>query len=389
MIARSTFLGGATALAASALARPARAAFGDQTMAPVTTLGVVAPFTGNDVRLGEQIGNGVRAAIDDANSRRGSLDRIYAIRTFDDQNQLASGIVNAQFACDDQGVSCVIGHLSGTITDTALRTYALAGMPVIIPASTLDRLTSHNYPYVWRLTTKDSTEGRLCARTLGSLLKPKQVVVLSQDGDYGYDVAIGAQQQLDADKIPAKAFGFAWDKPNFAAVAKETLAQAPDAIFLAGLVRDMGPVVPALRTAGYNGAFYASQGFFDSETIAKYGADVEGLVVSSSMPPLALAPSVFRIRADFESKYGEMTPLSTFSYAAAQMAIAACKRVGAGDRVAAARALAMPYAYDTVIGTVQFLPGGDPLDPNVYFYTVAGGKWKYVRSAHPSTFVLK
>ncbi len=389
MIGRGTFLGGASALAAGALARSASAAFGDQAMNAVTTFGVVAPFTGDDLRLGEQIGNGVRAAIDQANLMRGPLDRVFAMRTFDDQNTLATAIVNAQFACDDASIACVIGHLSGTITDAVLRTYALAGMPIIVPAATFDRITSHNYPYVYRLTTKDSTEGRLAAKTFGAEVKPKQAVVLSQDGDYGYDVAIGAVQQLDADKIPVKAFTFSWDKADFAAIARQTVALAPDVVFLAGLARDMGPILPALRAAGYKGPFYASQGFFDQRTILKYGADAEGLTASSSMPPLALAPSAFRFLTDFESRYGQMSPLSAFSYAATQIAIAACRRVGAADRAAAARSLALPYAYDTIAGTFQFAPGGDPSDPNVYFYTVTGGKWKYAHAARPSTFVLK
>ena len=389
MIGRGRFLGGASALAAGTLARSAGASLLDQNLAAVTTIGVVAPLTGKDLRFGEQIGDGVRAAIDDTNQRRGSLDRIFAMRTFDDENALATGIVNAQFACDDASITCVIGHLSGSITDVALRTYALAGLPVIVPASSFDRLTSHNYPYVYRLATKDSTEGRLAAKTFTAQLKPKQAVVLSQDGDYGYDVALGAVQQLDADKIPAKALSFPWDKADFAGVAQQTLALNPDVVFLAGIVRDMGPIVPALRAAGYKGAFYASQGFFDPLTASKYGADAEGLTVSSSMPPLAFAPAVFRLRTDYESKYGQITPLAAFSYAAAQIAIAACRRVGASNRAAAARSLAMPYAYDTMVGTMQFSPTGDPIDPNLYFYTLTGGAFKYARAAHPSTFVLK
>jgi branched-chain amino acid transport system substrate-binding protein len=389
MIGRGRFLGAASALAAATLARSANAAFGDQPLSAVTTLGVVAPLSGKDTRFGEQIGDGVRAAIDEANLMRGALDRVFLMRTFDDEGALATALVNAQFACDDASISVVIGHLSGTITDGALRTYALAGLPVIVPASSYDRITSHNYPYVYRLTTKDSTEGRLAAKTFTAQLKPRQAVVLCQDGDYGYDVALGAVQQLDADKVPQKAFTFPWDKADFAGVAKQTLALNPDVVFLAGLARDMGPIVHELRAAGYKGAFYASQGFFDPSTIARYGADAEGLTVSSSMPPLALAPAAFRLRTDYEMKYGQMTPLNAFAYAAAQIAIAACRRVSAGDRVAAARSLAMPYAYDTVVGTLQFSPTGDPLDPNVYFYTVADGKWKYDRAAHPSSFVLK
>jgi branched-chain amino acid transport system substrate-binding protein len=389
MIGRGRFLGGATAFAAGVAARAASASFGDQPLAAVTMIGVAGPFTGKDLGYGEQIANGVRAATDDANRLRGSLDRLFQIKTFDDENTIASGIVNAQFACDNPSIACVIGHLSGTVTDAALRTYAPAGMPLIVPTATLDKITSHNYPYVWRLTTKDSSEGRLAAKTFSAVLKPQQAVVLYQNGDYGFEVASGAVEELDLGKVPTKHIMIPWDKPNFPDAAKETLAATPDVVFLAGTARDLGPMLHELRAAGYKGPFYASQGFFDPQTIAKYGRDAEGLTVSSSMPPLALAPSVFRIRTDFEAKYGRMTPLSTFGYAAAQIAIAACRRVGAGDRAGAARGLRVPFPYDTVVGPMQFLPTGDPVDPNVYFYSVTGGDWKYVRAAHPSSFVLK
>ena len=150
---------------------PARAVYGDTPVGGTVTIGVVAPFTGDEIRLGEQIGNGVRAAVDDANQLRGSLDRTYVMRTFDDQGLLASGLVNAEFACDDPTVVAVIGHLSGRITEAALPTYVNNRMPVICPASTYDRLTAHGYGNIVRLTAKDSTEGRAAARYITKTAK--------------------------------------------------------------------------------------------------------------------------------------------------------------------------------------------------------------------------
>ena len=71
------------------------------------------------------------------------------------------------------------------------------------------------------------------------------------------------------------------------------------------------------------------------------------------------------------------------------MAIAAVRRAGAADRIAVARALGIAASFDTVVGTLQFGATGDPIDPNVYFYGVKDGKWAYLRSAHPSSFILK
>lgn len=389
-LSRRTFLASGAALAGSAATTaPALAVFGDTPVGGTVTIAVVAPFTGDEIRLGEQIGNGVRAAIDDANNLRGNLDRSYIARTFDDQGLLASGLVNAEFACDDPTVVAVIGHLSGRITEAALPTYVNNRMPVICPASTYDRLTAHGYGNIVRLTAKDSTEGRAAARYVAKTATPSSVVVLYQDGDYGSDVASGFSDQMTGDKIKNNAVAFSWDKPNFSAVTKSALDFKPDAIYLAGIPKDMGGVVPQLHAAGYTGPFFASQGFFDPLTLQKYAAELEGLTISTSMPPLAIAPGAFRIKTDFERRYGAMTPLAAFSYAAAQILISVIRRTGSQDRLAVARSLNASSTFETVVGPLAFQNDGDPQNPNVYFYRVVSGAWKYVASSYPSSFVVK
>ena len=145
----------------------------------------------------------------------------------------------------------------------------------------------------------------------------------------------------------------------------------------------------ALREGGYTGPIYASQGFFDPLTLQKYAADLEGLTISTSMPPLAIAPGAFRIKGDFERRYGAFTPLSAFSYAAAQIVIAVVRRNGSQDRLAVARTLNASSTFETVVGPISFQNDGDPQDPNVYFYRVTNGAWKYVASSYPSSFVVK
>jgi branched-chain amino acid transport system substrate-binding protein len=387
---RGAFVGGAAAAAAAATL-PASATTQDYgpPLGGTANIAVVAPFTGDQIRLGEAIANGVRAAIDDANRIHGALDRVFLLRTYDDQNSLATGLLNAGFVCDDESMLVAIGHLSGRITEQCLPTYVNAHMPLIVPVSTYDRLTTHGYANVMRLPTKDSTEGNLAAGSALAEVKPKSSVVYYQDGDYGIDTAAGFHDRMLREKVESKAVRFAWDKPDYAAVAKVALDAKPDIIYLAGIVADMGPLVTQLRSGGYKGALWASQGFFDPVTLDKYKADVEGLTVSTSMPPLNLAPSDYRIRADFQQKYGAFTPFSAFGYAAAQIAIAAVRRAGAADRIAVARALGIQTSFDTVIGTVQFGSTGDPIDPNIYMYGVKDGKWAYLRAAHPSSFILK
>ena len=386
---RKAFLAtGGSLVAASALPSAARAAY-NPPLSGVATIAVVAPFTGENIKLGEQLGNGVRAATDDANALKGPLDRAYTMRTFDDQNLLAEAIQQAGFANDDETIIAVVGHLSGRVTEGAMQAYSSAGMPVICPVSTYDRLTQHGYNDLLRLATRDSKEGELGARYIVANVKPTTVVTLTQDGDYGADVAQGFVSQLASTKIVSTALLFPWDKPKYDQVAAEALSKKPDVIYLAGTTKDMGPIVPLLRAGGFTGPFFASQGFFDPLTVDKYAKDVEGLTISTSMPPLAIAPGAYRIRSDFEKKYGQMTPLSAFGYAAAQIVIAVVRRTNAQDRTAVMRSINSAPLFDTVVGEFQFQNNGDPLNPQAYFYTVKDGAWKYVGSALPSSFVVK
>jgi branched-chain amino acid transport system substrate-binding protein len=372
--------------AAAALAPAAARAQLTNSIVAVSTIGVAGPLSGENRHAGEALGDGVRQAINDYNYAKASFDRAFTMRAFDDQNSLAGAMVASDFANNDPTVVALIGHLSASATIGAEREYAENAMPLIVPISSADAITQQPQTKLVRLATRDTDEGRLHATAAFKDAKATTVITLVQDGDYGTDVARGFAGYYDEKHVTSKIVVFGIEKPNYAGAAAAAIAEKPDMIFLAGNARDMGPVVPQLRALGYTGAFRASQGFFDPLTPT---FDLDGITVSSSMPPLALAPAAFQIRRDFEARYGPMTPISAFGYAAAQIAIAAVKRAATTQRAGILRALQTPQQYDTVVGSFTFNGRGDPFDPNVYFYRLDAGKWVYQHAAHPSTFLIR
>ncbi|MGZ3563336.1 MAG: branched-chain amino acid ABC transporter substrate-binding protein [Vulcanimicrobiaceae bacterium] len=387
---RKRFLQAGGAAALGALAGPARALaqIPGQQFAQQLTIGVSVPLSGDLIRQGEQIADGVRAAIQETNQFSGSLDRVFGMRTFDDMGALASAITNVQFAASDPSIVGMIGNLQGSVTLATLPQYGNVSMPLVVPVATTDGITMQGYRNVWRLPTKDSVEGELFARYLNASAKPKSALAVTQDGDYGYDVAQGFVNQSKAIGLTADAYVFPYDKPDYARAAKTIMTKSPDFIYLCGKTKDMGPLIPALRGAGFTGNFGASDGFYDPSTIKDYADKLGSFTLSSSLPPLDRAPSVFQTLQDFRAHVGNITPLSAFGYAAAQIIIAAARRTGATNRLAVLSALRTPNTYQTLVGDFQFTPTGDPVDPNVYFYTIADGKFKFVKPAHPSSFIL-
>lgn len=384
MSSRRRFLSGTAALGAAAHALPAGAQ-----IAPQASVAVVGPLSGNDAQLGAQLVNGVRGCLDDTNGIRGLMDRFWSLRTFDDQNTLANALLVARFAIDDQTQSAAIGHLSGKITSQMIRYYADANMALIVPAATTDTVTTQGYRNVFRLPTKDSTEGVLHARFVKAEKRGQKIGVVYLDGDYGPDVAGTFLKQTSGDGLSPFEVKLAHDRPDFSAAAGTIAAQEADLVFFAGLAPALGPLIPALHAAGWHGRLDGSAGFFDGGLWPSYGALVEGSIVSSSMPPLQIVPSALSIKTEYESRYGPMSPIAAFAYAATQIFITAVRRFNSTSRLTVARAIAQPIAIDTLVGSFTFDPFGDPQDPNVYFYQLSGGTWHYLRAAHPSSYIVR
>ena len=107
------------------------------------------------------------------------------------------------------------------------------------------------------------------------------------------------------------------------------------------------------------------------------------------MPYYPLAPTAIRDVQFYEARFGGLTPVAAYGYAAVQLIRLAARRTAATNRLAMVRALSGGGAYDTVTGSYSFGPTGDVIDPNCYFYRMKDGKFAYERQAHPSGFMLK
>lgn len=386
---RSRFLAGGAALAVAAAGLPARAQYSGMPYRQQLTIAVNVPLSGPLAPYGLQIISGVRAALDYNTRYSGPLERIFAMRTFDDQGALAIAITNAQLAAGDTTVMATIGGLTADVTLGCLPEYANDGMPLIVPAITADAVTARGYRNVFRLPTKDTTEGVLFARSVLPDVKPTFALAVTQDGGYGVEVANGFAAQARADKHAVDVFTFSASKPDYAAAAVAILAKKPDYLFLAGKVAAMGPLVPALLAAGYKGAFGLSDGFYDLSTIKQYGEQLNGALVATSFAPLRRVPGDFLLLQDLTGAIGDVTAFSAYGYAAAQIAMGAVKRNGAMNRTATLQALLTPGApFETLTGSYSFDFSGDPIDPDIYLFSIGKDGFTYEKPAHPSGFVL-
>ena len=379
---RAQFLSGAAALAGGTQVAQI------VPFTPTFRISVVCPQSGPDGRIGRQLVDGVRGAIDEINRDRPSYQSLVLFNAYDDHNTAAEATVQADFATGSPDTMAVIGHLSATTTLVTQQIYQNAQLPVIVPTVTDDRVTERGYRNVFRLTVKDSDEGGLVAAYVIST-GSKAPHVVSQDGPYGADVAAGFLRRAGAMHMAAVGTQFSLDNPAYENAAGAVLSHAPDCVVLAGNADDMGPLMAALRAKGYTGRFVGTQGFFDAITLKEFAKEAEGLVVSSAVPYYPMAPSTHQYVQDYQVQFGALSPVAAYGYAAVQLIRNAATRTNATNRLAMIRAIANGGAYDTITGVYQFGPNGDVLNPNCYFYRVTDGKFSYERQAINTGFMLK
>ncbi|HEY3675648.1 MAG TPA: branched-chain amino acid ABC transporter substrate-binding protein [Candidatus Tumulicola sp.] len=352
------------------------------------TIGVCVTLSGPFGKYGNEVVRGVQAAVDESNRFTTPIGHVWGLRAYDDRNDTAQAQSNPSIAAADSTVIGIVGNLTKAMTLAALSRYANVGFAVVVPSVTADTITARGYHNIFRLPSKDTSAGTLFGSTVLEHKRGTSALAVALDGDYGSDVARGFVQGAKTNHVNADVLLFPQSGFDPAAAARSVLDRSPDYVFFAGKTPELGPLAEALRLEKFTGDMGASDGFYNSETIATYAATLDGGFVASNLPPLNRVPSAIGILTDFEHEMGAITALSAYGYAAAQVIISIAARAGAASRFSVLTAMQRNPSFTTLVGQYGFNTNGDPLIPNIYIYQVGKKGFTFSRPAIRNGFVL-
>ena len=92
-------------------------------------IGVGAPLTGNAARLGIEMVQAIRLALDDANERGGVRGATVEAVIVDDKGREDVGVAVARELCRDESILGVIGHYNSNVTLPAAPIYQQPASP--------------------------------------------------------------------------------------------------------------------------------------------------------------------------------------------------------------------------------------------------------------------
>ena len=345
----------------------------------VVKIGHAGPLTGPIAHIGKDGENGVRLAIEDANTKGttiGGQKVKFELVSEDDQADPRTATTVAQ-RLTDAGVKGVVGHVTSGASIPASRIYEQAGVPVITPSSTNPKLTQQGYKVTFRVIANDLQQGAAMA-TYANKLGAKKVAIIDDRTAYGQGLADAFAESLKKEGVQVVGREFTNDKAtDFTAILTKLKGKQPDAVFFGGMDAQAAPMLRQMKQLGIGAKFLGGDGTCTSEMIKLAGDAMSGdTYCTQAGIPMDKMPGGAQFNKRFKEVFkGDVQLYAPYSYDAAMALIEAMKAAGSVEPAKYLPAL-QKLNMQGVTGKIAFDKNGDILDGGVTLYHFQGGKWE-------------
>lgn len=339
------------------------------------------------------LANGVKMAVNDINNHGGVLGRKIKVIMKDDKLSVSKGLIIAQQFANNPNMIAVIGHLNSYISIPASAVYQFAGLVMISPGSSGQRLTHQGFNLVFRTIPNDKSQGRQLAE-YAAKRHYKKVIIYYIKNAYGLDLANYFEKRAEAlgiDVVDRRSYDKA--SRNYRQVLQDWQSLYNfDAIFLAGSLPESADIIREMRSVGIKVPVFGGAGLDSTQLIKLGGKPVEGTVVTSFFAPDAPNPMVRKFDAGYEARYGELPDSSAAGgYDAINLLAYAITKAHSTVPAKIAYVLHHTVGWVGVTGVHTFNKNGDVVNKKIVLKIVRNGKFHYLPmkdvrpAAHPVT----
>jgi branched-chain amino acid transport system substrate-binding protein len=331
--------------------------------------------------------DGVRLAQEEINAAGGVLGgRKIRLLVKDDASSLSTGRQVAQEIADNLDVAAVIGHLNTYVAAPASQIYERAGLLMITPGASGQKVTEQG----GRLVFRSLPNNRDQARQIGDYALAqgyKRVAIYYIKNDYGNDLANCFEQRAHELGIVVA------DRRSYSMEANEhrtlmadwsTLLKT-DAIFLIGSMPDSPVIIREARAAGLRVPVFGGAGLDSQELIARGGRDIEGTVIFSLFSADDPSPQARAFAARYRRRYGTLPDSSAAQgYDAMQLLAHAVRQANSAVPEQIAAALRATRGWQGATGSHVYNDKGDPVAKRLAKVVVRNGRFEYFDAAPPA-----
>jgi branched-chain amino acid transport system substrate-binding protein len=350
----------------------------------VILIGEVGSLTGAQATFGISTRNGVELAINEANAEGGVRGKKLAVRVYDDQSKPEEAANAATRLITQDHVKLIIGEVASTNSIAMAHTAQPAGVPMITPSSTNERVTAIG-DYIFRVCFIDPFQGFVMAKFAKENLKVNRAAVLrDQKSDYSMGLADVFTRKFTemGGKIVATE-SFAQGDTDFRSQLTSIRSSKPEAIYVPAYYSDVGIIARQARELGIKVPLLGGDGWESEKLWELGGSAVIGNYFSNHYSPEDPSPRVQNFIVAYKKAYGAVPDsLAALAYDAARVGIEAMKRAGSEDSKAIRDAIAATKDFPGVAGTITLDEKRNAIKPAVVVQ-VGETSAKYVATITP------
>ena len=338
-------------------------------------IGVAGPMSGQYASGGEQMRNGVEAAVAAINAAGGINGQKLKVEVGDDACDPKQAVAVAN-AMGNKKVSAVVGHYCSSSTIPASEVYNEAQVLQITP-STNGKVTDRGLKNIFRITGRDDQEGAVAADYIVKKFAGKKVAVIDDKSAFGKGQADIVSRYLSDNKLaPVLRESITAGEKDYTALISKFKAGGVDVVFYGGYYTELGLILRQASQGGLKLAVMSGNTSTSSDLLAAAGPALDGLLFTFYPDPRKV-PASAEVVKQFRDNKIEPDGYVLFCYAAVQIYSQAMQKSGSLKYADVQKALANG-SFNTVIGKLEFDAKGDPKNPGFVVYQWKGNQYDVV-----------
>ncbi|HEX7127374.1 MAG TPA: branched-chain amino acid ABC transporter substrate-binding protein, partial [Thermodesulfobacteriota bacterium] len=288
----------------------AAAGFATDATAATYKIGVAGPMTGDQGKMGQDIQNGVKLAIQEWTAA--NPEHKVEIVVGDDQHDPKQAVAVANKFVNE-GVIGVVGHFNSSCSIPASTVYLEGNLVQITPASTNPTFTDRGMWNVFRVCGRDDQQGVVAAKFVSDK-GIKRVAVLHDKTTYGQGLADAFRDALEKNHKIEPVFygGITQGDKDFTAALTSVKAQNPEVVYFGGIYPEAGLLAKQAKDLGIKARFMSGDGTIDPEFVKIAGKEAaEGSWLTFS-PDIKNVPTAKASVEAYEKQFGPVGPYSIY-----------------------------------------------------------------------------
>ncbi|MGI9530770.1 ABC transporter substrate-binding protein [Lutimonas sp.] len=293
-------------------------------------IGFLGPLEGSAlVPLGEQMLNGAKLALEQANAAGGYRGLPYTLMVHNDVG-LWGAAANEVVKMDEEEVWAWLGSIDDIVSHVALRATLKMEIMMVNTGDPDPTFTETNIPWAIRVISDDRQSGYALATHIFEEKNHERVAVIRTNTRYGR-VGImeysGAAVRLGHPMMIEERFNDG--ETDFSMQLENIKRVSPDAILIWANAKESGLIVKQLREMGMDFPIYASDRIVSNEFLEIAGDWAEGIVATCPYNPTAENEQYVQFQQDYRARFGlEPDVFAAHAYDGMNLIVEAIRKVG-------------------------------------------------------------